>query len=134
MDDALAQLEKARELDPDLVATYHSLGQLYQLKKDFDKAREQYLQVLARQPKDPAAHTSLAVILEKAGKREEAEEHLTQAAESKQLQAYLNLAGILARENKYPAAITVLDKSLQENNNSLPSLIMKSQAARCIRR
>ena len=127
VDEALAQMEKAKAEDPDLTATYSNLAQIYILKRDLDKAIDQFRQILARKPKDPGANTAIAVILERAGKLDEAQEHYRNAAESKQLNTYLNLAGFLLHQSKSEEALKVLDQCLQEHKDAVQALVFKAR-------
>lgn len=122
-----ALLQKAREVDPDVTATYHNLALLDIRSGRLDRAVDWYRQALARSPQDIAARLSLAEGLESLGQIDEALTELRQAADSKQVRAYLGLADFLSRHGQPGQAISVLETCLEEHNNFRPALILKAR-------
>lgn len=126
-DEAVALLEKAKQMHPKLATPYYTLAKFYTQRMEPEKAMEQYRQLLVQQPQSPAAHTAMAASLESEGKFDEAQQHLEQAAASKQVEASLRLANFLSRRNKADQARQVLDQCLQENSKSVPALLALSR-------
>lgn len=126
-DDALALLEKAKELDPKLIAAYYAAATIHSQNNEPAKALEQYRQLLVNDPLDPVAHAALATSLEAEGNFGEAQKHLEQAAESRQLTAFLDLAAFLVRTNNTEAALKVLGQCLRDCNDPLPALVAMAQ-------
>uniref|UniRef100_I2Q345 Tfp pilus assembly protein PilF n=1 Tax=Desulfovibrio sp. U5L TaxID=596152 RepID=I2Q345_9BACT len=126
-DEAVALLEKAKKLSPKLATPYYTLAKFYSQRMEPEKAMDQYRQLLVQQPQSPSAHTALAAALEAEGKFDEAQQHLEQATASKQADAYLRLAGFLARRNKIDLAEQALGQCLKENSRSVPALVSLSR-------
>jgi putative PEP-CTERM system TPR-repeat lipoprotein len=127
LDEAMAHLDKAKTLDPDLLTTYCNMARVYLLKKDPEHATEQFNQALARSPHDVEANSGLAYILINAGKPNEAIEHLKLAADSKQLRPYLNLAELYIKQRMSDEALKVLDQCLTVYQNNVQALVMKTR-------
>ncbi len=81
-DEALAQYEKAVELNPD-AGNLYALGQAYLQTGDFSKAEEQFMQVLLMAPDDPAGNLGLGQTYSKSGQYELAIEQFETAIEKK---------------------------------------------------
>ena len=127
VDDMMALMEQAKAAAPKLATTYHNLARYYMMQKQPEKALEQFNQFLAQAPGDPRTLTAMASISENMGKPDEALQYLKQAAETKQLDAYLNLATYLARKGKNDDALKVLDECLAANQNALVPMILKTR-------
>jgi|GEM_PF-4474911 len=122
-DDALAQLEQARVLDPSLTAPSHAAAAIFFSRNDAAKAVDQYRLLLVRDPHDPVAHAALADRLEEAGRPEEAREHLEQAAASGRCDDMLDLAAFYARQGNPQAGIAALGNPRAVCAGSLPALV-----------
>ena len=62
-DEAIADLEKARQLREELAGAAYPLGVIYQKKGDYARARKLYEQAVAAQPDKIEAHNALAWLL-----------------------------------------------------------------------
>lgn len=122
-----ALLQKAREAAPNLTSTYHNLAQVDIRSGRLDRAMDWYRQILERSPQDTAARLALAQGLESFGQTDEALIELRQAADSKQIQAYLQLINFLSRHGQPDQALLVLETCLKESPNLRPALILKAR-------
>ena len=81
-DEALAQYEKAVELNPDAGNRY-ALGQVYLQTGDFSRAEGQFMKVLLMAPDDPAGNLGLGQAYSKSGQYELAIEQFEAAIRKK---------------------------------------------------
>ena len=70
--EAIAEMQKALEVDPLSVALNNMLGQTYLWAEDYEKAFQQFQRTIALDPKFPLVHFFLARLLEELGRYEEA--------------------------------------------------------------
>jgi Flp pilus assembly protein TadD len=77
---AAVPLERARELEPDKSSIREALGRAYFRSSRFDKAAEEFAEVVERHPVNDYAHFCLGRSLEKTGRRAEARRHAALAA------------------------------------------------------
>jgi tetratricopeptide (TPR) repeat protein len=73
--------EEAINLNPELLSPYLSLAALYQVRKETDKAIDQYVALLAKQPNFIQAYMALGAIYDAQGKSEEASKMYEKALE-----------------------------------------------------
>jgi TolB-like protein/Tfp pilus assembly protein PilF len=74
LDEAIAEMKKALELDPMSLIINTNLGRMYFWKRQYNKALEQYRKTLEIDPSFPVAHERIAEIYEQQGKYEAAVE------------------------------------------------------------
>jgi len=70
---AAAAFREALALDPDLLDAMHGLIRALQDAGDFDQAIAAATELIARDPEDPLAHTSLSILYQHKGMIPEAE-------------------------------------------------------------
>src|SRR6266853_3741289 len=70
--DAIAEMQKALEVDPLSVPLNNMLGQTYLWAEDYEKALQQFQSTIGLDPRFPLAHFFLAGLLEELGRFEEA--------------------------------------------------------------
>ena len=74
LDDAIAEYNRAIELDPALSDALHGLAQAYHAKEDFDRTIEAARRILALEPEDILAWTAISRAYQRKGMVPEAEE------------------------------------------------------------
>jgi tetratricopeptide (TPR) repeat protein len=103
-------------------------------EKAFENAVKAYQKVLAKNPKDDAAHFNLARSYNKLNKDKEAEKAIRQAVKLKpeDSEYQTELAAILIKFAKYDEAVTVLKKALKldETNSQAQDLLEKAEAGK----
>ena len=77
---AAIPLERARDLEPDKSSIREALGRAYFRSAQFDKAAEEFAEVVERYPVNDYAHFCLGRSLEKTGRAAEARRHAALAA------------------------------------------------------
>jgi tetratricopeptide (TPR) repeat protein len=77
---AAIPLERARDLEPDKSSIREALGRAYFRSSRFDKAAEEFAEVVERHPVNDYAHFCLGRSLEKTGRKQEARRHAALAA------------------------------------------------------
>lgn len=116
VDDAIAETEKALELDPALVKARVNLLILYARTGNAQKAEEQYKAVLASNPDEfPDAYYNYGVLLVNEGRFEEAEKAFrkTLAIAPTNDAAHNNLGYLLEREGKLTEAAAEYRKAIE---------------------
>lgn len=108
---ALLTFKKAAELDPKLWNNWNHMGKAYEVKQDFEAARECYEKALAVKPEEPWSRANLADILERLGRLDEAEKVIndTPAKAVESAAIILSSARIKARRGDYKQAIAMLE-------------------------
>lgn len=102
-------LKKAIAVDSSRLLPYSLLGQLYARQRQLDDARQQFEDIVKRDPKSVGARTMVAMLLESQGKKAEAEKAYEQvlAIDGRAPVAANNLAWIYVASNRN------LDQALQ---------------------
>jgi Flp pilus assembly protein TadD len=77
---AAIPLERARDLEPDKSSIREALGRAYFRSARFEKAAEEFAEVVERHPVNDYAHFCLGRAFEKTGRRAEARRHAALAA------------------------------------------------------
>src|SRR5271167_3253265 len=74
LDEAIAEYQRAIELDPKFADALHGLAQAYHAKEDFDRTIETARRILALDPEDILAWTTISRAYQRKGMVPEAEE------------------------------------------------------------
>ena len=74
LDEAIAEYNRALELDPKFADALHGLAQAYHAKEDFDRTIEAARRILELEPEDILAWTSISRAYQRKGMVPEAEE------------------------------------------------------------
>ena len=112
--EALAQHEKALELNPRLPETMSNLGTVYARLKDYDQAIRWYQMALKHNPQNPKIYVNLFNIFQEMGKEEEAINLylVTLGLRTNSGDKALLFGDVLNRIGRYPSAIKQLKKAL----------------------
>ena len=65
--EAIAEIQKAEQLDPTAMIIYHQAGQVFQAARQYDKALEQYRRALEIQPGFGPTYSAMAVAYRRQG-------------------------------------------------------------------
>ncbi|MFO0752949.1 MAG: XrtA/PEP-CTERM system TPR-repeat protein PrsT [Thermodesulfovibrionales bacterium] len=125
--DALRQLRKAKEADPDYLTPYFNIAAYHAAKGDSESALDEYRAVLRRSPGNLAALLGSAALLEAKGKEQEALAVYKKANESRQAQGVLALASYYLRKKDTGRALETLDEAIQADPRSSEALELKGK-------
>lgn len=117
LEDAIAETQKALQLDPKLVMAHANLIILYGRVGNLEKAEEHYQAAVRLNPKQfPDAPYNYGMVLMKEGKLQEAEQAFRSALEINPsfADAHNNLGYLLERQGKFPEAIAEYKKAVEE--------------------
>jgi tetratricopeptide (TPR) repeat protein len=123
LDAALAEFQKATELDPKLAVAFVDLGDVYIEKRDYAAAIPPLKRAVELNPSLEAAHRLLGYALLAQGYADAAIPHLEKAHDVDALGIALLEAG------KLPEAVPVLQKALAQNPNDPDLLYYYGRAA-----
>lgn len=81
--EALADLQKANDLDPMRASTHNTMGDIYLDNKEFDKAAAEFTASIKLNPADYVPYNNMAYVMKMTGKNKEADAWLKKAQEIK---------------------------------------------------
>ena len=115
IDEALANCQKAAELDDHLPTIYVTLGRLHETAGKHDLAVQEFQHALQLDARDPDALSGVAHSYENAGRIQEAETTFQKASALRpdSWVGYNDLGLFYDRQNKYPESITALRKAAE---------------------
>lgn len=130
-DEAVTQLSKASELDPNQAAVWSNLAESYVGLGDskttveeknavYEKAFDAYQKAIALSPEDGALHNNYALALVRVKKIDEAQKELQTAAQldpSSAAKYYYNLGAVLTNINQSEAAGAAFKKAIDTDPN-----------------
>ena len=113
---------RAVELDPSIAEAHYNFGVSRHLAADYSAAVTAFRKALAINPQDANAHNNLANALEQSGQDAEAAKHYRLAIEHdpSHPQANYHLGRRLAERGRYRAALPLLHKALERENDGAP--------------
>ncbi|MBX9847025.1 MAG: tetratricopeptide repeat protein [Xanthobacteraceae bacterium] len=114
---AVAPLQEALALNPDLPSGHYNLGRILQGLKRYEEARPLYELALARQPGDPEIHNNLGTLLRALGRPDEAIMHFRKALERRPDYAavHVNLGNALHALGRHLDAISAFETAVTLN-------------------
>lgn len=124
---ALASLENAKKAKPDFLPPYFNLASYYGKKGELEKAREQYLAVLAKDPANLRALIGMAVTSEMQQKDTEALTYFQKAKETNNTLGFMALIGYYNKKNQPEKAMEVLEESLKVDPQNVAFLNLQGQ-------
>jgi serine/threonine protein kinase/tetratricopeptide (TPR) repeat protein len=115
LDEALANCQKAAELDSSMPAVYVTLGQIHEAGGKHDLALQEFRHALDLDPKNAAALTGLAHAYETSGRVADAEAAYQKAAALRpnEWDGFNNLGNFYDRQGKYTQAIAQYQHALE---------------------
>jgi tetratricopeptide (TPR) repeat protein len=114
---AVAPLQQALALDPDLPSGHYNLGRILQGLKRYEEAGRHYELALARQPDDPEIHNNLGTLLRAVGRHDEAIAHFRRALERKPdyAEPHVNLGNAWHALGRHQDAIAAFERAVALN-------------------
>lgn len=114
-DEARAELEQARALDPKNADAWRGLAEIHQALEQPALAEEAFRRAIALRPTDRAFHDLLGTLYYSGGRMEEAEAEFRRSVELAPdgVHGLRNLAGILIARGRLPEAAALLQRALQ---------------------
>lgn len=111
---AIAQLERARQLDPEIRGTAHTLAVLYDRQRMLDAAEREYRVALRESPRDADVLNDYGYFLYSRGDSEGGEGQLREALRLQpgHPQARLNLALALAGQGRHDESFAEFERAL----------------------
>jgi tetratricopeptide (TPR) repeat protein len=132
--EAIAEFQKAAEVSPREPNVHFGLGFLYWKSQDYHKARQEFEQELANDPKNAQAAAYLGDTELKMGNREEAAKFLNQAIQlsSDVRIAHIDLGVLFSEEKKYQEAVAAFRKAIALNPSEADAHYRLAQAYRAL--
>ncbi len=124
---ALASLEKAKKAKPDFFPPYFNLASYFGKKGALEKAREQYLAVLEKDPANLRALMGMAATSEMQQKDEEVLAYLQRAKETNNAFGFVALISYYNKKGQPDQALKVLDEGLRMEPRNITFLNMQGQ-------
>jgi len=123
------KLLRALKKKPTLLPAINGLGIVYLNKREFDKAIKYFKKVIQINPRYFDTYNYLGVIYSETGKYNMAKEHLLVAANAEKYRtpenAFVNLAQLEVRQNKFKSAMRYVEKGLEKNERFAPLYNLK---------
>lgn len=115
VNEALANCQKAAQLDDRIPAVFVTLGRLHDSTGQYDLAIQEFQHALRLNARDPDALTGIAHAFEDAGRIQDAEANFKRAAalRSDSWISYNDLGLFYDRHNRYPESIAALQKAIE---------------------
>lgn len=117
MDEALAAYQQSVKIQPNYAIGYNSLGRLFYQQDKLTAAQKSYQQAITINPNLIDAHYNYGVLLTKLGAHEQALAELNKVlslGSQHRVKAHSQIAQIYLQQQKYPEAITHLQKLLRD--------------------
>ncbi|UCH95015.1 MAG: tetratricopeptide repeat protein [Candidatus Aminicenantes bacterium] len=118
------KLLKALKKKPTLIGAINGLGIVYLQRREFQKAIQYFNQVTRINPESYDAYNYLGVIYTELGEYSLAKENLLRAANAEKYNtpenAYVNLALLEIRQERFDAALRYVEKGLEKNQRFPP--------------
>lgn len=114
-DEARAELEQARSLDPRNADAYRGLAEIHQALDQPDQAEADFRRAIELRPTDRALHDLLGTLYFRGGRMKEAEAEYRRSIELAPDGVYglRNLAGVLITGGRLPEAVGLLRRALR---------------------
>lgn len=125
--EALEYLNKAKAANPDYFAPYYNIANYYAAKSDYDRAINEYAEVLKRDPKNAGALINTAALYEVKGKKDDAVTYYNKARETGEPTAFLAFANYYMRNKDWSKAVSVLDEGIKANPKNAQAMEFKGR-------
>ncbi len=127
LDEALKNIQKAKDIDPAFPASYQNLVTIYAATGKYDKAIEEYTILLRNDPKNIRAMLGLAALYEIKGQDTEALAQYNKSLESDQPEAFMALANYYRKKNETGKALKTIEEALKIDSRNVALLEMKGR-------
>ena len=126
-DEGLKLLQKAKETDPNLSASYFNMATYFAGEGAYEKALNEYRSVLQRDPKNIKALLGMAALSDMKGRDDEALAFYKKARETKAPVAYIALANYYIKKNDSSSALSVLNEAIKAIPRNTTALELKGR-------
>ncbi|HYV57107.1 MAG TPA: tetratricopeptide repeat protein [Candidatus Nitrosopolaris sp.] len=125
IDEAIAELQRAVELQPNFPDARLSLGNAFMIKGDVEQAVAEYERTLRIDPRHAGVHNNLAAILDQRGDTDAAVSHYRRALKGDPWNAPLqaNYAGLHARAEDWAGATVRYRKAIRADPSYAPAYL-----------
>ncbi|NLC70045.1 MAG: PEP-CTERM system TPR-repeat protein PrsT [Desulfuromonadaceae bacterium] len=125
--EAIGYLEQAKKANPGFLGPYFNIASYHAKKGNFAKAREQYEDILTRDPKNVRALMGMALAFEVEGQDQKALDYFLKARDTKKPQGYLGLIKYYGQKGQIDEVLKVLDEGLGVHPKNQQMLLLKGQ-------
>jgi len=126
-EEALLNLQKAKEVDPALPATYQNIANYYAAAGRYDKAIDEYASFLRIEPQNFKVMLNLAALYELTGNDAQAVAYYKKAMETRQPTAYLAQAYYHLKRKDTNRALKVLEEASKIDSRNVAVLEMRGR-------
>jgi len=126
-DEAIKSLQKAKDIDPLLPASYQNLAMYYAVSGNYDKAIDEYNALLRNDPHNAQPMLGLAALYEIKGDDRSVLAYLQKAKDANIPAAFLAQASLHLKRKETDKAIKVLDEAIKVDPRNIPALEMKGR-------
>ena len=126
-DEGIKNLQKAKEIDPALPASYQNLATFYAATGNYPKAIGEYNALLRQDPANTRAMLALAALQEIQGNEREVLDYYQKARDTKASEAFLASAGYHMKKREADKALKVLDEAIKIDSRNIAVLEMKGR-------
>jgi putative PEP-CTERM system TPR-repeat lipoprotein len=125
--DGLRYLLKAKETDADSFDAYFNIAMYYAAAGDYEKALQEYREVLRRESQNVKALLSMAALLELKGRDSEAYDYYNKAVATKNGVAFLALASYHMKKKESGKALAVINSAIKAIPRNVEALEVKGR-------
>lgn len=124
-DQALAALEKAKQVNPDYLTPYFNIASYHASQSEYDKAIAEYQLVVAKDSKNLRALLGIAALYNVQGKESELDKIYGQIEATGSEQGFVAAAQYLLKKKDLTETLAIVDRGLQAHKTSVPLLELK---------
>ena len=125
--EGVKNLEKAKQVDPGLPASYQNLAGFYAATGDYPRAMAEFSALLGKDPSNLRAIFGLAALSEISGKESDALGYYQKATKTKAPEAFLVLAAYHQKKGAMGKAIDALDEAIKLDPRGTSALEAKGR-------
>lgn len=115
VEDAVKNLEKAKQADPDFLQPYFALSTVYMLSGKQDKGIEELKAVLQRSPKNLQALLAMASVMEAKGNTLDSEQYYGKISELGTFEGYMAISSRYISKGEFGKAAGYLEKAIEKD-------------------
>jgi putative PEP-CTERM system TPR-repeat lipoprotein len=125
--EGLKLLQKAKETDPKLFASYFNLANYFAVTGEYEKSLSEYGAVLQNDPGNVKSMLSMAALLELQGRDNEAITFYTKAKDTKDPAAFIAMANYFLKKKDNGRAVNVLNEAIYVIPRNTAALELKGK-------